>query len=103
MWNCRTGRALHFEWDEEKAEANYAKHGVSFEDAVEVFLDPYRLEAIDERFNYGEERLTVLGMVQLDVLFVVATERAGDALRVISARRATRQEQRAYFLHRADI
>ena len=60
---------MHFEWDEEKAEANYAKHGVSFEDAVEVFLDPYRLEAIDERFNYGEERLTVLGMVQLDVLF----------------------------------
>jgi len=94
---------VEFEWDDEKEKINLLKHDVAFEDAVEVFLDPYRLENIDDRFEYGEERLTVIGMVQLDVLFVVVTERSKDVLRVVSARRATKLEERAYFLRRADL
>ena len=90
-----------FEWDEEKDRINQAKHGVSFDYAVQVFLDPNRLEQIDERFDYAEERVAVIGMVSFDVLFVVVTERNNDLVRLISARRATRQEEKRYFLHRA--
>lgn len=93
---------MEFEWDDEKDRSNQLKHGVSFDHAAEVFLDPHRLEDIDDRFNYGEERLTVIGMVSVDVLFVVATERRDAVLRIISARYATRGEEKRYFLHRAE-
>ncbi|MEM9169686.1 MAG: BrnT family toxin [Pseudomonadota bacterium] len=93
---------MRFEWDEEKDAGNFAKHGVRFELAAEVFLDPYRLETVDDRFDYAEERIAVIGMVSLDVLFVVATERDADLIRLISARRATKAEERRYFLSRAE-
>ena len=84
------------EWDDEKASANLLKHGVSFEIATGVFKDPFALELLDDRGKYDEVRLITLGMVDGVVLYVVSTERNGR-LRLISARRATRQEQDGYF------
>jgi uncharacterized DUF497 family protein len=87
---------LKFEWDGAKAKANAAKHGVSFEDAKEAFRDPFALELIDDRFNYGEERLVLIAMTRLGCLTVVHVER-GEVSRIVSARPATRTEEDAYF------
>lgn len=85
-----------FEWDEVKAEDNYAKHGVAFELATRVFEDPFAIEFLDDRGDYGEERFVIIGLVDAQVLYVAYTER-DDAIRIISARRATKHEQKAYF------
>jgi uncharacterized DUF497 family protein len=61
---------VQFEWDEAKAASNLRKHGVDFDDAMRIFLDPRRLIAEDERFDYGERRLQVLGAVDGRILFV---------------------------------
>jgi uncharacterized DUF497 family protein len=87
---------LTFEWDEVKAEDNYAKHGVTFELAKRVFEDPFAIEFLDDREDYGEERFVIIGLVDAQVLYVAYTER-DDAIRIISARRATKHEQKAYF------
>ncbi|MFN7963261.1 MAG: BrnT family toxin [Thermoanaerobaculia bacterium] len=76
---------------------NRRKHGIDFLDAVEALEDPGRLEEIDRRFDYGEERFRVLGRVSGRVLLVIATPRGEGTLRIISARRATRDEQERYF------
>ena len=89
-----------FEWDEAKREANLVKHGVDFVDALEVFADPLRIRRIDTRREYREARRQVLGRVGEQVVFVVYTVR-GEARRVISARRASRDERRAYLAGRA--
>lgn len=73
-----------------------AKHGVSFEDAVLVFEDEDRLEWLDARSDYGEDRYATVGLVSARVLFVVYTERGG-ALRLIMARVVTKTEQRNYY------
>lgn len=93
---------MRYVWDPEKNRANIKKHDVSFEDAVEVFLDEYRIEKIDDRFEYGEERLIIIGMVQTDVLFVVAVEKGEELTRIISARDATKAEKRRYDQARLD-
>ncbi len=85
-----------FEWDETKAAANYASHGVSFETAREIFKDPLAIERLDDRESYGEERFILIGMAEGAVLTIVHTERAGR-FRLISARRATKHEQDDYF------
>lgn len=82
-----------FEWDAEKAAANAAKHGVTFEEATTVFLD---LDYLLTRDVVDAERFVAIGMSkQASVLFVVHCER-GQRLRIISARRATRREREAY-------
>jgi uncharacterized DUF497 family protein len=86
-----------FEWDEVKAAENYAKHGVSFETAVKVFRDPFGIERLDDRQDYGEERFILIGTAEEAVITVVYTERNGR-FRIISARRATRHEQDDYFV-----
>ena len=82
-----------FEWDADKAAANAVKHGVTFEEAVTVFLDlDYLL--VGDTLEQG--RFAALGMSrQPRVLFVVHCER-GERLRIISARRATRRERETY-------
>ena len=87
---------LKVEWNKTKAKLNYAKHGVSFDLAKEVFNDPFAIEFLDDRQDYGEERLVMMGMVEGRLIYVVYTERA-DAIRLISARRATKNEQETYF------
>ena len=89
--------AMPFEWDETKAAENYAKHGVSFETATEVFSDPFAIERLDDREDYGEDRFILVGMAEGTVLTVVYTER-DDRIRIISARQATRHEQDDYFV-----
>ena len=85
-----------YEWDEAKREANLVKHGVDFMDALEVFADPLRIERVNRRREYAEERREVVGMVRDQMLFVVYTLR-GEVRRLISARRASRNERRAYY------
>jgi uncharacterized protein len=85
-----------FEWDEAKAVENYAKHGVSFETAAKVFGDPFGVERLDDREDYGEARFILIGTADEAVLTVVYTER-DDRIRIISARRATKREQDDYF------
>ena len=85
-----------FEWDDGKAKANLAKHGVSFEEATEAFRDPFALEFVDDRFDYGEDRFVLIAMVRGRCLTVVYTE-DGGVHRLISARPSSRAEQNDYF------
>ena len=89
---------LAFEWDKAKAADNYTRHGVSFELAMKVFNDPFAVERIDDRQDYGEERFILIGLAEAHVLVVTYTERE-ERIRLISARRATRHEQDDYFRH----
>lgn len=84
-----------FEWDEEKAAANWFKHRVRFETAKAVFQDPYAISNIDETEDYGEERFVTVGIAGGRLLSVVYTERQAR-FRLISARQATRHEQDDY-------
>ncbi len=75
-----------FDWDFVKAEENRKKHRISFRQATQVFNDPRRLEKLDVREDYGEERWTVIGSVMAGTLFVVYTIRTRK-FRIISARK----------------
>ncbi len=85
-----------FEWDAQKAARNWRDHGVSFQQAVGVFRDLFAIELVDDRDDYGEERINVTGMAGGVLLRVTFTERAGR-IRIISARRAEKYEQDHYF------
>ncbi len=89
---------LSFDWDDGKADENYAKHGVSFEQAELVFDDLLAFGWIDDRRDYGEDRFILIGMARTDILFVVYTEPVEDHIRLISARHATKQECNSYVL-----
>ncbi len=78
-----------------KAALNLARHRIGFLDAIEVFLDPFRLELEDDREYCGEFRLKTVGMVNGIVTVVVFTPR-GERTRIISARKAEPHERRAY-------
>lgn len=84
-----------FEWDSEKAELNWQKHTVDFEEAAKVFDDPNRIEQFDEEHSVNEDRYITVGMVSR-ILFVVYTER-GEVTRLISARKANAKERRDYY------
>ncbi len=86
---------LVFEWDEQKNRSNKAKHGISFERARAVFADRSALDLLDSREDYGEERWLTIGVAQGELLAVVNTQR-GETYRLISARKATREEIHAY-------
>ena len=90
---------MEFEWDEDKNRSNKAKHGLSFEVAVEVFDDPYELTEFDQ-FIDGEERWKTLGMGQFrPVLVVIHVERSrydATITRIISARAANKDERKRY-------
>jgi uncharacterized DUF497 family protein len=87
---------LEFEWDDDKAFENRRKHGVSFELAAKAFRDPLAVEWIDQREDYGEERTILLGMADGTILVVVYTER-DERIRLISARKALRDEEDFYY------
>jgi uncharacterized DUF497 family protein len=88
---------VDYEWDSAKAAENRRRHGIDFADAIVAIEDPNRLEEIDVRFEYGEERIRVIGMAVGNILFVVTTQRGDRICRIISARRATRHEQDRYY------
>jgi uncharacterized DUF497 family protein len=84
---------MEFEWDAAKAAANLRKHRVSFEEASTVFSDDRAIEWFDEAHSDVEERFVTVGLsAKLRVLMVVHTERAGDTIRIISARKAEKAE-----------
>ncbi len=87
-----------FEWDEKKNVANIQKHGFGFETAIHVFSDENRIEYYDEWHSDEEDRFITIGMVDniLMVIMVVYTERK-DAIRLISARKATKKEKEDYY------
>lgn len=86
---------MEFEWDEAKAFANIDKHGIDFIDAASVF-NGETVTVEDNRYNYGERRFVTFGLLKGLVIAVVHTER-DDLVRIISARKATKYEQRIYF------
>jgi uncharacterized DUF497 family protein len=61
---------LEFDWNKSKAKDNYAKHGVSFDMAKRVFKDPFAVEYVDDRQDYGEERFVIIGVVDGYILYV---------------------------------
>jgi uncharacterized protein len=89
-----------FEWDPDKEIANLQKHGVSFTQAAAAFRDPFAVDWIDDREDYGEERVVLLGMIQGSILTIVYTER-DNRIRLISARKADRYEQEIYYRENA--
>jgi uncharacterized protein len=91
---------IGFEWDEDKAARNLLAHRVSFEQAAMACLDPFAIEWIDEREAYDEERSGLLGLYELEVLYVAYAER-GENIRIISARRAERHERDRYYRQNA--
>lgn len=83
------------EWNEAKAASNLKKHGVTFDEAATVLLDPLAITFADD--HPTEDRSITVGHSALArVLVVVTTERDGDRIRIISARRATAKERRDY-------
>jgi uncharacterized protein len=87
---------MKFEWDSAKANANLRKHGVAFEDAAAAFSDELSATFPDPDHSFGEARLITFAMHPSGELLVIAhTERRG-VIRIISARRATKQERKRY-------
>jgi uncharacterized protein len=87
---------VRYVWDARKDEENRRKHRLRLSDGIPALADPDRLELIDDRFAYGEERTITLGLAGSRLLLVVHARRGPDAVRIISVRSATRREQTAY-------
>ncbi len=88
-------QGILFEWDENKAKINIQKHGVTFEEAAEVFFDPF-YQTGDASIDEGEARDFIIGYTfSQRLLLAVYTER-GNSTRIISARLATRAERKVY-------
>jgi uncharacterized DUF497 family protein len=84
-----------FEWDEQKAELNQAKHSVSFQFATRAFDDENRVTVIDNRCDYGETRYITLAKID-NRLYVVAFTLRSSIIRLISARKANSKEVKRY-------
>ena len=89
---------IKFEWDSAKDTGNARKHGVSFEEAQSVFYDEFAIQFFDEEHSGDEERFLLLGMsTGARLLLVCHCEReAGNIIRIISARQATKRESTFY-------
>lgn len=87
---------MRFEWDDNKAESNALKHGITFEEAVTVFADPYLLFTEDSRHSQGEEREWAIGAAENGSIVVVVFTMRGEQIRIISARKATTRECQQY-------
>ena len=84
--------AVSFDWDERKNLLNFAKHGIDFDDASEIFYGPIILRQSDRN---NEERWIAIGSLEERLITVVFTRRT-DVIRIISARRARKNEEREY-------
>ena len=89
---------ISFEWHEAKDRANQKKHGISFEEAKSLFFDEYAVQFYDEGHSVEEDRFIMLGMSsESRILIVCHCERErSETIRIISARRATKNERRFY-------
>lgn len=87
---------MEFEWDPRKARENEASHGVTFEEAAEVFADDYSSTVPDPDHSQSEERFVIFGQSQRQRFLVVAFTERGGRIRIVTARQMTRRERRAY-------
>ncbi|MBX3279313.1 MAG: BrnT family toxin [Acidobacteria bacterium] len=87
---------MNYEWDQKKAEINRRKHGVAFDEAATVFLDPMAVSGADPDHSLSEERYITFGFSRLGRLLAVSHTYRPGAMRIISARRATRSERKIY-------
>lgn len=90
------GDDMHFEWDEDKARRNKVKHGVSFEEAKKVFLDPLYVDFFDPEHSASERRYLRIGVSEADRVLLVSYTERDQAIRIISARKATNRERGFY-------
>ncbi len=88
--------SLQFEWDSQKASANLRKHGVSFEEAIAVFGDALARIHDDPAHSADEQREIIIGHSHKNRLLLVCYTERAQAVRIISAREATRKERRDY-------
>ncbi len=88
--------ALRFEWDSNKAQSNRRKHGVTFEEASTIFGDPLSITVHDPAHSISEDRLITIGTSVNDKLIVVVHTDRNDIIRIISARKATKNERAQY-------
>lgn len=93
--------AIEFEWDQEKAGANWKKHKLRFEQARDVFKDAMAVDELDDREDYGDQRFNRIGLVEGRLLRVTYTQRTDEGtgdeiIRIISARPAERRERKRY-------
>ena len=86
---------MHFEWDESKRQSNVEKHGIDFADCSVVF-DNRTYLLLDDRDDYGEVRFISIGLLR-DIVVVIAHTETDEVIRLISARKANRHEQEAFF------
>ncbi|MGF1500087.1 MAG: BrnT family toxin [Elainellaceae cyanobacterium] len=85
---------MAYQWNRDKAAANLRKHGIDFADAVSVFSDDLAITIPDERFD--KERFVTIGVDAFGRFLVVVYTMRGSEVRIISARKATRQERQQY-------
>lgn len=87
---------MRFEWDEAKRRSNLKKHGLDFVDAPAIFEQAHVI-VLDDRFDYAEPRFTAFGLLRGEVIVVVFVDRPNDAIRLISARKASSREAANFF------
>jgi hypothetical protein len=95
----RDGEAMRFQWDPQKAATNRAKHGITFEEALTVFGDPFGRITDDPRHSEDEDRYVLIGHSERHRLLVVMFTERGRSIRLVSARKATRRERKEYEEH----
>ena len=91
-------KSISFEWDDKKAKSNLKKNGVSFEEAQSVFFDDQAIQFWDDKNSKGEDRFLMLGLSnKFRILLVVHCFRESElTIRIISARKATKNEMKEY-------
>lgn len=92
---------MHFEWDEAKDRENVKRHGISFEDAKDVFDDPFHISVLDKRFDYFDERWITIGSTRDKRIIVIGhlyylRENGDEVIRIITARKAVKKEREQY-------
>ena len=89
---------IRFEWDTAKERDNYRKHGVSFEEACSVFYDEFAIQFFDEDHSSDEDRFLMLGISSKSRMLMIChcQRESGGVIRIISARKATRNESKFY-------
>jgi uncharacterized DUF497 family protein len=88
--------ALNFEWDHEKSDKNILKHDVSFDEAISIFDDPMYITFLDDEHSIDEERYITIGLSNRGRLLLVAHAEGDDRIRIISARKTTKNEEKFY-------
>ncbi|MBZ5564863.1 MAG: BrnT family toxin [Acidobacteriia bacterium] len=91
---------MRYEWDAAKRQSNIQKHGIDFVGIEKVFAGE-TLTILDDRFDYGESRFITLGLLNGRVVVIAHTE-THEVIRIISVRKATKNEEARYFKEIAD-